>query len=428
TRMRSAVPKVMHKVAGLPMVRHVLAAVDDAGIDETALVVAPDSEWAHTLPEKPQVFVQDPPRGTAHAVLAARTAFDSGVGALVVLFGDNPLITRESIHRALAAVTDDAEVCVLAFEAPDPSGYGRVLTEDGKLVAIREERDASAQEKSVTLCNSGIMAIRGSALAALGDIGDNNAKGEFYLTDLVEVGRAKGFRMVVERAPVDEVMGVNDRAQLAEAEAAFQARARRLALAHATLEAPSTVFFSHDTVLGDDVTVEPNVVFGPGVVVREGAQIRAFSHLEGAVVGAGAIVGPYARLRPGSVIGDNGRIGNFVEIKNATLGEGAKANHLSYVGDASVGAGANLGAGTITCNYDGENKHRTIVGEGAFIGSNSALVAPVTIGTRAYVGSGSVITQNVPSDALAIARGRQVTKPDRSPAAKSAASRGKTKH
>lgn len=417
TRMRSRLPKVMHTVGGLPMVSHVLRAVSDAGLGRTALVVAPDADWAGTVARGASIHVQEEQRGTAHAVLAAREAF-AGQEAVVVLFGDNPLVTGATIDGVLARVHGGADIAVLAFEPEDPTGYGRViLDESGHVAAIREEKDANPEERAVRLCNSGIMAIRaGAPLEALDAINADNAKGEFYLTDIVATGRARGFVVVWERADPVEVMGVNDRAQLAEAEAAFQARARRNALRVASLEAPETVFFSHDTDLGEDVTVEPNVVFGPGVRVGEGARVRAFSHLEGATVAAGAVVGPYARLRPATSIGENARIGNFVEVKAATVAAGAKVNHLSYIGDATVGAGANVGAGTITCNYDGKRKHLTEIGEGAFIGSNSALVAPVSIGERAYVGSGSVITEDVPSDALAIARGRQVTKEDRSPA------------
>jgi bifunctional UDP-N-acetylglucosamine pyrophosphorylase/glucosamine-1-phosphate N-acetyltransferase len=268
------------------------------------------------------------------------------------------------------------------------------------------------------------MAVRaGEPLKALTAIGTDNAKGEYYLTDLVAIGASRGFDVVLETAPQEEVLGINDRAQLAEAEAVFQRRARRKAMTTATLEAPETVFLSHDTVIGEDVTIEPHVVIAPGVSIGDGARIRAFSHLEGVLVEAGAVVGPYARLRPGTTIGPEARIGNFVEVKNGAVAAGAKVNHLTYIGDASVGAGANVGAGTVTCNYDGANKHHTRIGEGAFIGSNSALVAPVTIGERAYVGSGSVITDDVPADALAIARARQVTKPERSPAASRPAER-----
>ncbi|WP_245943905.1 bifunctional UDP-N-acetylglucosamine diphosphorylase/glucosamine-1-phosphate N-acetyltransferase GlmU [Acuticoccus kandeliae] len=418
TRMRSRLPKVMHPVGGLPMISHVLNAVERAGIGRTALVVGREAPWAEGARGNASLHVQSEPRGTAHAVLAAKAAFDEGIDSVIVLFGDNPLIEAETIDSVLARVHGGADIAILAFETDAPTGYGRVLLDDnGHVAAIREERDASEAERAVRLCNSGIMAIRaGEPLAALDTIEANNSKAEFYLTDLVEIGHARGFNIVWQRAPHAEVMGVNDRAQLAEAEAEFQRRARAKALQGATLLAPETVFFSHDTVIGEDVTIEPNVVFGPGVVVDDGVTIRAFSHIEGAVISPGAVVGPYARLRPGTSIGPKVRIGNFVEVKNSALATGAKVNHLSYVGDANVGAGANIGAGTITCNYDGKKKFRTDIGEGAFIGSNSALVAPVAIGDRAYVGTGSVITEDVPADALAIARGRQVNKPDRSPA------------
>lgn len=416
TRMRSRLPKVMHPVGGLPMIEHVLAAAAAAGVSRTAVVAGPDSTWSASLSGTPQVFVQENPQGTAHAVLAARDAFTEDLDAVVVLFADSPLVTPASIERALAAVAAGADLTVVAFPADDPTGYGRVLTEGDQVVAIREESEASPEERTVTLCNSGIMAIRaGLPLSTIDEIGTDNAKGEYYLTDLVELGRRKNFTMAVTEAAADEVMGVNDRAQLAEAEALFQDRARRAAMQHATLEAPGTVFFSHDTVLGEDVYVEPNVVFAPGVTVAAGARIRSFTYIEASKVGEGAIVGPFARLRPGADVGEKARVGNFVELKNMRLGPGAKVNHLSYVGDADVGKGANLGAGTITCNYDGVHKYRTEIGEGAFVGSNSALVAPIRIGERAYIGSGSVVTDDVPDDSLAIARGRQVNKPDRSP-------------
>jgi len=417
TRMRSRRAKVMHPVGGLPMVSHVLNAIADAGLGATALVVAPDADWAEAVAGGASVHVQEEQKGTAHAVLAARDAF-AGKEAVVVLFGDNPLVTGATIDGMLARVHGGADLAVLAFEPDDPSGYGRVLLDDsGHVAAIREHADASEEERAVRLCNSGIMAIRaGAPLKALEEVGADNAKGEHYLTDIVAIGRERGFVIVWERADPEEVMGVNDRAQLGDAEAAFQRRARAKALETASLRAPGTVFLSHDTVLGEDVTVEPHVVFGPGVSVGDGATTRAFSHLEGAVVSPGAVIGPYARLRPGTTIGPGARIGNFVEVKAAAVASGAKVNHLSYIGDATIGASANIGAGAVTCNYDGRAKHLTHVGEGAFIGSNSALVAPVSIGERAYVGSGSVITEDVPADALAIARERQVTKEDRSPA------------
>ncbi|MEM8853633.1 MAG: bifunctional UDP-N-acetylglucosamine diphosphorylase/glucosamine-1-phosphate N-acetyltransferase GlmU, partial [Pseudomonadota bacterium] len=419
TRMRSDTPKVMHKVAGREMVAHVIAAARGAGVGEVALVVSPGADWPRALDPEVAVFVQDKQLGTAHATLAAEAAFTSDVEAIVVLFGDTPLVRAETVDRMLARVQGGADIAVLAFDAADPTGYGRILREpSGHLIAIREEKDASEDEKRVTVCNSGIMAIRaGEPLAALKAIGNDNAKGEHYLTDLVAIGHERGFNMVVEMADEPEVMGVNDRAQLAEAEQRFQQRARRAALVHATLLAPETVFFSHDTVIGEDVVVEPNVVFGEGVRVDKGATVRAFSHLEGCVVGTGAVVGPFARLRPGTVLGASAKVGNFVEVKNAEVGDGGKINHLSYVGDAKVGAKANIGAGTITCNYDGKNKFKTVIEAGAFIGSNSALVAPVTVGRQAFVGTGSVITEDVPDEALAIARGRQVNKPGRSPTA-----------
>ncbi|MEM0909046.1 MAG: NTP transferase domain-containing protein, partial [Pseudomonadota bacterium] len=313
TRMRSAVPKVMHKVGGLEMVRHVIAATQAAGIKDCALVVSEGADWAQKLEGAPATHVQDPPLGTAHAVLAARTAVTADHDAVLVLFADNPLMRAETIANVCARVEAGADVVVLAFQAADPAGYGRVLLDENGVAAIREERDASDAERQVTLCNSGIMAIRtGAAFHALDEIGCQNAKGEYYLTDLVAIARAKGLTVAVEEAPADEVLGVNDRAQLAEAEAVFQQRMRAAVLHHATLEAPQTVFFSHDTVLHEDVHVEPHVVFGPGVEVARGARVRAFSHLEGATVGEGASIGPYARLRPGSDIGPKARVGNFV--------------------------------------------------------------------------------------------------------------------
>ena len=417
TRMNSARPKIMHEVAGLAMVSHVLKAIDAAGVGAVAIVVAPDADWVDGVRGRASPFVQSEQRGTAHAVLAAREAFAPEHEAVVVLYGDIPLITAQSIDLVLSRVHGGADVALLAFETATPEGYGRLLLDaNGHVAAVREEREASSDERAVTLCNSGIIAMRaGEPLQALEAIEADNEKGEYYLTDLIAIGRERNFNMVWELAPYEEVMGVNDRAQLAQAEAAFQGRMRLEAMKVATLHDPDTVYFSHDTVLGPDVTVEPNVVFAPGVSIGEGAIVRAFCHLTQATISPGAEIGPFARLRPGAQIGPGAKIGNFVEVKNAVFAAGAKANHLSYVGDASVGERANIGAGTITCNYDGTSKSRTEIGERAFIGSNSALVAPVAIGERAYIGSGSVITEDVPADALAIARERQVTKPDRSP-------------
>lgn len=412
TRMKSARPKVLHKIGNRPMVGHVLEIARKSGISDAAIVVAPGmadvEQAAYAVHAETRVFLQHEQLGTAHAVLAAREAFDDFAGDVVVLYGDSPLIRPETLTAIVDTLRDGADLAVLGFEAANPTGYGRLLTDtDGVLVGVREEKDASPEEKSITLCNSGVFAFKGEQLSGLLDrIGNDNAKGEYYLTDAVEIARGDGLKAAIVVCAEEEVMGVNSKAQLAVAEAELQARLRTAALeAGVTLVAPETVFLSSDTAFGSDVVVEPNVVFGPGVVVEDGARIRAFSHLEGARVGKNAVVGPYARLRPGADLGESVRIGNFVEVKNATLDEGAKANHLTYVGDAQVGAGANLGAGTITCNYDGYNKHKTTIGKGAFIGSNTALVAPVTIGDGVYVGSGSVISRDVPADALVVTRG-----------------------
>ncbi|GJD49986.1 Bifunctional protein GlmU [Methylobacterium crusticola] len=417
TRMRSDLPKVLHPLAGRPMIGHVLAAVAEAGATRIAVVTEPGRADVAAAVEAAApgaaVFPQAERLGTAHAVLAARPALEAGADDVVVAFGDTPLVTAATLARLRAPLAEGAAVAVLAFEAADPTGYGRVLVEDGRVAAIREEKDASPAERRVTLSNAGLMALSGGlALDLLSRIRDANAAGEYYLTDAVGLAVADGHRVAVVEVAEAEAQGINDRVQLSLAEATLQAALRRRAmLAGATLIAPETVFLSHDTVLGRDVVVEPHVVFGPGVTVGDGCTIHAFSHLEQARLAAGVQVGPYARLRPGAVLETGARIGNFVEVKNAAIGAGAKVNHLSYVGDAEVGARANLGAGTITCNYDGVNKHRTVIGAGAFVGSNSALVAPVTIGAGAFVGSGSVVTDDVPPDALALGRGRQVNKP-----------------
>ena len=354
-----------------------------------------------------EIFVQAERRGTAHAVLAARAALARGADVILVLFGDTPLIRPETLTRLRDAMAQGAAVAVLGFRPVDPIGYGRLVVEGGELVAIREDKDASPAERAIGLCNAGVMALDGAhALAILDRIDDRNAKREFYLTDAVAIARAMGRSVVALETEEDEVRGINTRAQLAEAEAVLQRRLRQQWLdAGVTMVAPETVHLAADTKLAPDVVIEPYVVFGAGVVVEEGAVIRSFSHLEGAHVGKGARVGPFARLRPGTDLAEEVHVGNFVEVKAATIEKGAKANHLSYIGDARVGEGANVGAGTITCNYDGAAKHHTDIGKGAFIGSNSALVAPVKIGDGAYVGSGSVITDDVPADALALGRG-----------------------
>lgn len=419
TRMRSDLPKVLHRAAGRSLLGHVLAAARDAGSEALAVVVGPGREdvAAETkkLAPEARVYVQEERRGTAHAVLAAREALAEGYDDVLIVYGDTPLVRAETLKRLRAPLARGAGVTVLGFEAQDPTGYGRLISEGANLVAIREEKDATDEERAIRLSNGGLMSLSGAhALDLLGRIGDQNAKREFYLTDAVEVAVMSGLVVAVEAAPEAEVQGVNTRAQLATVEAAFQSRLRAAALeGGATLIAPETVFFSHDTALGRDVTVEPNVVFAPGVTVADGATIHAFSHLEGAEVGPGVSVGPFARLRPGTRLGAGAKVGNFVEVKNAEVEPGAKLNHLTYVGDARVGARANLGAGTITCNYDGVSKFRTDIGADAFIGSNTALIAPVVIGDGAYVGTGSVVTEDVPADALAIARSRQVTKPGR---------------
>jgi bifunctional UDP-N-acetylglucosamine pyrophosphorylase / glucosamine-1-phosphate N-acetyltransferase len=434
TRMRSHSPKVLHAIARRSLLVHVLAAVTQARIAATAVVVGPGQEAvadeARRVLPGVQCFVQEERRGTAHAVLAARSAIARlRPDDVLVVFGDTPLVRPETLARLRAPLAAGAAVVALGFRPRDPSGYGRLITDGDRLLRIREEADASAQEKAVRLCNGGLMALAGmQALAILERIGDDNRKHEFYLTDAVEVARGMQLDAVAVEAEEDEVRGINTKAQLAEAEAIAQRRLRAAALeAGVTLIAPETVFLSADTRLGKDVVVEPYVVFGEKVTVEDGAVIHAFSHLVGAHVGKKASVGPFARLRPGTRLGEGARVGNFVEVKEATIEAGAKANHLSYIGDASVGAGANIGAGTITCNYDGSDKHRTTIGKDAFIGSNTALVAPVEVGERAYVGSGSVITDNVPADALAVARGRQVVKEGGAARLRSLKSLGKKK-
>jgi bifunctional UDP-N-acetylglucosamine pyrophosphorylase/glucosamine-1-phosphate N-acetyltransferase len=394
----------------------VLEAVAKSGVTATAVVVGPGqdkvaAEAQRVLPDA-ATFVQRERRGTAHAVLAAKSAIEQGTDDILIVYGDTPLIRPATLTRLRAPLAAGAALAVLGFRPTDPTGYGRLIMQGDALLAIREDADASAAERAIALCNGGLMALAGnSALAILDRIGDHNRKQEFYLTDAVEIARGMKLRAVAVEVEEDDVRGINTKSQLAEAEAVAQQRLRQAALdGGVTLIAPETVFLSADTKFGRDVVVEPYVIFGEKVTVEDGAVIHAFSHLVGAHVGKGVSVGPFARLRPGTRLGEGSRIGNFVEVKEAVIEAGAKANHLSYIGDAFVGANANVGAGTITCNYDGADKHRTTIGKGAFIGSNSALVAPVEIGEGAYVGSGSVITQNVPADALALARGRQTIK------------------
>jgi bifunctional UDP-N-acetylglucosamine pyrophosphorylase/glucosamine-1-phosphate N-acetyltransferase len=416
TRMRSSRPKVLHAIGGRSLIAHALAAAGMVG-GQTAVVVGPGQEAvieaAKAVMPGAEFYVQHERRGTAHAVLAAKAALGRGADDVVVAFADTPLIRPQTIARLRDGLASGAGVVVLGFHPADPTGYGRLVVDaDGMLLAIREEKDAGPAERAIGLCNAGLMALAGdAALPILEQIRDDNAKREFYLTDAVAVARAMGLTAVALETEADEVRGVNTQAQLAEAEAVLQRRLRAAAHeAGVAMVAPETVYLCADTKLGRDVTIEPYVVFGPGVTVEDGALIRSFSHLEGAHVGRGARVGPFARLRPGAKLEADVHVGNFVEVKEALLEAGAKANHLAYIGDARVGAGANIGAGTITCNYDGFRKHLTEIGKDAFIGSNSALVAPVKIGDGAYVASGSVITDDVPADSVAFGRARQAVK------------------
>ena len=417
TRMKSALPKVMHGVGGRPMMDWSVALAREVGCARIVAVVHPTQDVliAHLEAQHPDVAIafQDPPQGTGHAVRCAEEALSGFGGELAVLYGDSPLVPASVIEELFTRVAGGASLGVLGFEAAEPGLYGRLITNPaGDLEAIVEAREATPEQLKVRICNSGVMAGKaGDMFRLLKKITNQNAKGEYYLTDLVGLARAEGGRCALVTATEDDLIGCDSKADLAEAEGIFQARKRRALMeAGVTLVAPETVFFAHDTEIAADVVVEPNVVFGPGVRVAGGARIKAFSHLEGAVVSQGCLVGPFARLRPGTVLAANVHIGNFVETKNTAMGEGAKANHLAYLGDGTVGAGANIGAGTIFCNYDGFLKHQTTVGEGAFVGSNSALVAPVTIGDGAYVGSGSVITKDVPADALSVARAQQMTR------------------
>ncbi|MBI1366324.1 MAG: bifunctional UDP-N-acetylglucosamine diphosphorylase/glucosamine-1-phosphate N-acetyltransferase GlmU [Alphaproteobacteria bacterium] len=412
-RMKSDLPKVLHPVGAKPMLAHVIDAAAALDPRRLAIVVGDQApqvrEAATALRPDAQIAVQAPPRGTGDAVAKATPALEGFDGVVLILYADTPLIEPQTL-RGLVKAAHGRAGAVLGFRAADPGGYGRlVLDKAGGLERIVEAKDASPQELAIDLCNSGVMAVEAAFLrSALPRLAPNNAKNEYYLTDIIAMARGEGQGFAVAFGDEDEVLGVNSRIELSAAEQIFQERRRILAMADgATLIDPSTVYFSHDTQIGRDVVVEPNVWFGPGVSIADGARIRAFSHLEGARVGPGAQVGPFARLRPGAELQTGARVGNFVEVKAATIGEGAKVNHLAYIGDAGVGARANIGAGAITCNYDGFGKHRTEIGADAFIGSNAALVAPVSIGKGAYVGSGSVVTRNVEDDALAVARGRQ---------------------
>jgi len=418
TRMKSDTHKVLHPIAGRPMLMHLLASIEALAPVAEVVVVGAEREQveAAVAARGARVALQEPQHGTAHAVQQAEAALDGFDGDVLILYGDVPMVQTETCARMLARLhdSDTPAAVVLGFKPTDPLAYGRILLDEhGMIARMVEYKDATAEERRVDLCNSGLMAVRAADLwPLLARVGNDNAAGEFYLPDVVMLALADGRPSAVIEADAWEVAGVNSRAELAAVEAAWQDRRRLSAMADgASLVAPHTVWFAWDTAIGRDVTIEPNVVFGPGVTVADGAAIHAFSHLEGATVASKADIGPFARLRPGAEIGEKARVGNFVEVKKAKLGVGAKANHLSYIGDGDIGAGANIGAGTIFCNYDGFFKYRTEVGEGAFVGSNSALVAPVKIGRGAIVAAGSTVTEDVAADALALVRPAQQEKP-----------------
>ncbi len=413
TRMKSDLPKVLHQVAGAPLVAHAIRSADGLGTDRSIVVVGHGADQVEQalvsdFPDA-QVVLQSERLGTAHAVDQARDALAGYDGDAIVLYGDTPFIKPDTLRSMLAARSQGADVVILGFDAETPGKYGRLIVKDGSLKRIVEAKDASEDELAVALCNSGVVCANSELLFDLiSKVGNDNASGEYYLTDIVEIANTAGKRCVAVTCDESETLGINSRPELAKAEAIFQAEAREAAMLNgATLQAADSVYFSYDTRLGKDVVVEPNVVFGVGVTVEGHANIRAFSHLEDCMIRSGATVGPYARIRPGSDIGEGAKVGNFVETKKAAIAKGAKVNHLTYIGDATIGEGANIGAGTVTCNYDGVLKHKTTIGAGAFIGTNSSLVAPVTVGNGAMTAAGSVITKDVPDDALAVARAVQ---------------------
>ncbi|WP_170548080.1 bifunctional UDP-N-acetylglucosamine diphosphorylase/glucosamine-1-phosphate N-acetyltransferase GlmU [Ruegeria atlantica] len=416
TRMHSDIPKVLHPIAQVPMLVHAMRAGAVLSPERTVIVTGHGAEAvakvATAEDEAAQIAVQDEQLGTAHAVAQAREALDGFTGDVVVLYGDTPFLQPDTLERMIAARAEN-DLVILGFEAADPARYGRLVMNGDSLERIVEFKDASDEERAITFCNSGLLACDAQALFSLIDtVRNDNAAGEYYLTDVVEIARARGLKVTAVACDEAQTLGVNSRTDLAAADAVFQASARAELLdLGVTLMAPDTVYLAADTVIGRDTVIEPNVVFGPGVTVESGATIRSFSHLEGCHVSRGSIVGPYARLRPGAELAENARIGNFVEIKNAEIAEGAKVNHLSYIGDASVGAASNIGAGTITCNYDGVMKHRTTIGENVFVGSNTMLVAPVKVGDGAMTATGTVVTRDVEPDALAVARAKQDNKP-----------------
>ncbi len=416
TRMKSPLPKVLHPVGGRSMLDRAIDAAEGAGCDRVIVVVGTHSPQVREAAVKRvgegNIAVQDPPLGTGHAVNAARDLLKDFDGAVIVSYADTPLVSS-AVLKPVFERAENADLAVMGFDAADPGAYGRLVMRDDNLDAIVEAREATPEQRAITACNSGILACSGALLfSLLAEVRNENSKGEYYLTDVVGLARARGLQPKVTMASENDVLGANSQAELAVAERVWQDGVRRAFMDNGVhMPAPETVFFSYDTQVEPGVVIEPNVVFAGGVTVASGAVIRAFSHLEGARVGPGALIGPYARLRPGADIGKDAHIGNFVEVKNVTVGEGAKANHLSYLGDGSVGPKTNIGAGTIFCNYDGYFKYQTVIGAGAFIGSNSSLVAPVTIGDGAMTASGSVITRDIAADAMAVARGQQVDKP-----------------
>ena len=416
TRMNSDLPKVLHPLAGVPLLHHALQAGRGLEPERTVVVTGPDAASVaaavHRFDDEAQVVVQAERLGTAHAVLQAVAALAGVTGTALVLYGDTPFVRTETLEAMLAALSHHA-IVVLGFQAKDPGRYGRLVVDGDELLRIVEAKDATDAERAITLCNSGVVACDAALLMDLcAQVGNTNAAGEYYLTDIPALARARGLSAGVVRCAEAETLGINTRAELALAEAAFQTRARAAALEDGvTLTAPETVFFALDTVIGRDAIIGPAVIFGPGVTIESGAEVKGFCHLEGCHISRGASVGPFARLRPGAELAEDVHVGNFVEIKNSVLDQGVKVGHLTYLGDATVGEYTNIGAGTVTCNYDGVLKHRTTIGRNAFIGSDTMLVAPVTVGDGAMTASGSVVTMDIPPDALAVARARQVNKP-----------------
>ena len=416
TRMESDLPKVLHHLAGAPMLLHVMSSSATLEPERLVIIAGHGADAvgavARDYSETAQVVLQSEQLGTGHAVSQAKSALADCTGDVIVLYGDTPFVRPETL-QALLAARKTADIVVLGFQAANAGRYGRLVMQGSAVSRIVEYKDASEQERAITFCNSGVICAKADVLFSLLEaVGNDNASKEYYLTDIVQLANDRNLSVAAVHCDEAETMGINSRAELAQAEASFQSRTRMEMMAlGVSLTAPETVYFAYDTVLGRDSQVEPNVVFGPGVTVENGAHIRAFSHLEGCHISSGAVVGPYARLRPGTELAENVRIGNFVEIKNARIEDGAKVNHLSYIGDANIGEASNIGAGTVTCNYDGVGKHRTEIGASVFIGSNTMLVAPVTVGDAAMTASGSVITKNVEPGALAIARSEQSNKP-----------------